>query len=225
MTRQNRDQVSEDDARRRAQQDITSEAEFFTRFMYEPGLEKHGFDKEKFKHHTSNLVTTALNEDEAQQVKTDMGRIQILQNYNETNYFADLPVYQVRERDGWCRVSPEEYAELKETEGVETRHAGYQSEEISQEAYEELKQRPGFDNAQLSTEVSNRFQEAKDVYIGRVNSRTAVAAGTKAALIRNNNTQIQEQEQDITRESTTDDPSWTNPLTSNKSSSRRRRKR
>jgi hypothetical protein len=222
-------EMSERERIRQAKEDIDSEADFFTKFMYDPSLEKHGFDKEKFKHHTSNLVTTAYNETEADKVKLYMDKTQILQNYNETKYLAERPAYYAKNHAGeWEEIDHETYKTL-EDEGVEALHAELVEEEISKDAYKELKNSPRFDDDRLTTEVSNRFQEAKDVFVGKINAISAVAAGTKSALLRNNNTTIQEQEQDITRETTTDDPSWKQyaPFAGNSSSSggRRRRKR
>jgi len=228
MTNKGGEDLSERERIRQAQQGIDSEADFFTKFMYDPSLEKHGFDKEKFKHHTSNLVTTAFNESEADKVKDYMDRIQILQNYNETKYFAERPAYYAKNYAGdWEEVDHETYKTLKD-EGVESLHSERVEEEISKDAYEDLKDSPRFDDDRLSVETSNRFQEAKDVFVGKTNAISAVAAGTKSALLRNNNTTIQEQEQDITRETTTDDPSWKQYVPyagSNNSSGRGRRKR
>jgi len=219
-------ELSERERIRQAKQGIDSEADFFTKFMYDPSLEKHGFDKEKFKHHTSNLVTTAFNESEADKVKDYMDRIQILQNYNDTTYYAERPAYYAKNQAGeWQEVDHETYNTLEE-EGVEAIHAELVEEEISKDAYEELRDSPRFDDDRLSVETENRFQEAKDVFVGKTNAISAVAAGTKSALLRNNNTTIQEQEQDITRETTTDDPSWKQyvPYAGNNSSSRRRKR-
>jgi len=221
-------ELSERERIRQAKQGIDSEADFFTKFMYDPSLEKHGFDKEKFKHHTSNLVTTAFNESEADKVKDYMDRIQILQNYNETTYLAERPAYYAKNHAGdWEEIDHETYKTLEE-EGVEAIHAEHVEEEISRDAYEEFRDSPRFDDDRLSVETENRFQEAKDVFVGKTNAISAVAAGTKSALLRNNNTTIQEQDQDITRETTTDDPSWKQyvPYAGNSSSGgRRRRKR
>jgi len=221
-------ELSERERIRKAKQGIDSEADFFTKFMYDPSLEKHGFDKEKFKHHTSNLVTTAFNESEADKVKDYMDRIQILQNYNETTYYAERPAYYAKNHAGdWEEIDHKTYKTL-EQEGVESIHAELVEEEISKDAYEELRDSPRFDDDRLSAETTNRFQEAKEVFVGKTNAISAVAAGTKSALLRNNNTTIQEQEQDITRETTTDDPSWKQyvPYAGNSSSGgRRRRKR
>jgi hypothetical protein len=65
------------------------------------------------------------------------------------------------------------------------------------------------DNKRLSRDVTNRFQDAIDFFYGEIFGQTSVASGTNSALLRNTNTRIQEQKQDITEEQKTGaDGNW-----------------
>jgi len=75
--------------------------------------------------------------------------------------------------------------------------------EIDENTFRECLASDNVDNALLDREVTNRFQPAIDFFYGEIFGQTSVASGTNSALIKNANTEIQEQKQDITQEQKT----------------------
>ena len=71
-------------------QTFEDERQLETQFVFNPALERLGFEKDKFKHINKNLVLTHLSRKEAKEANAIIEALQILANKNQTQHFVAM---------------------------------------------------------------------------------------------------------------------------------------